>query len=52
MSIEKINKMFNDIICLKEKKYKKIVTNTEKFYAKNFSQNTINEKLKKELYKI
>ena len=44
--------MFDDIISLKEKKYKKIVKNTEKFYIKNFSQNTINEKLKNELYKI
>ena len=49
---KKINKMFDDIISLKEKKYKKIVKNTEKFYIKNFSQNTINEKLKNELYKI
>ena len=49
---KEIKKMFEKIISLKEKNYNKIIKNTEKFYEKNFSQNTINNKLKNELGKI
>ncbi len=47
-----ISEIFKRVLLLKEKNYNKIVKNTEKFYVNNFSQKTINDKLKNELFKI